>query len=322
MKIFVSRPLPGQAMERLSSRFQVGVGPEDRATTSEELLEGTRDASALVSMLSDRIDAAFLDACPKLRLVANYAVGVNNIDLEAAAARGVWVTNTPGVLTDATADLAFGLLLSIARRIPESEIFLREGRFDGWAPLLFLGADLAGATLGIVGMGRIGQAMARRALGFGMKVVYHSRTPLPPEKEAALSVRGVSLDELIETSDFISLHCPLTPETKHLFDAEAFARMKKTAYLINTARGPVVDEGALVEALESGQIAGAGLDVYEQEPIVHPGLLGRKDVVLAPHTGSATFGTRQKMAEMVCEEVERVLADQEPLRPVNQPKGR
>lgn len=322
MKVFVSRPLPGAAMERLASGFQVGVGPADRATTAEELLEGARDADALVSMLSDRIDEAFLAACPRLKLVANYAVGVNNIDLEAAARRGIWVTNTPGVLTDATADLAFGLLLSVARRIPESEIYLREGRFDGWAPLLFLGADLAGATLGIVGMGRIGQAMARRARGFGMKIVYHSRTPLPAEKEEALAATRVPLDELIRTSDFISLHCPLTPQTTHLFDEKAFAAMKPTAYLINTARGPVVDEAALVAALASGQIAGAGLDVYEEEPIVHPGLLDRKDVVLAPHTGSATFGTRSLMAEMVCEEMERVLVSRvEPLRPVNRPVG-
>lgn len=321
MKVFVSRPLPGAAMDRLAAGFEVGVGPQDRATTREELLAGARDADALVSMLSDRIDAAFFEACPNLKLVANYAVGVNNIDLEEAARRGIWVTNTPGVLTDATADLAFGLLLSIARRIPESELFLREGRFDGWAPLLFLGADLSGATLGIVGMGRIGQAMARRALGFGMKVVYHTRTPLPPELEASYAAKHLPLDELIATSDFISLHCPLTPDTKHLFDADAFRQMKKTAYLINTARGPVVDEAALVEALASGEIAGAGLDVYEEEPVVHPGLLDRKDVVLAPHTGSATFGTRSKMAEMVCEEVERVLSGTGPLRPVNRPKG-
>lgn len=321
MKVFVSRPLPGAAMDRLAAGFEVGVGPQDRATTREELLAGARDADALVSMLSDRIDAAFFEACPNLKLVANYAVGVNNIDLEEAARRGIWVTNTPGVLTDATADLAFGLLLSIARRIPESELFLREGRFDGWAPLLFLGADLSGATLGIVGMGRIGQAMARRALGFGMKVVYHTRTPLPPELEASYAAMHLPLDELIATSDFISLHCPLTPDTKHLFDADAFRQMKETAYLINTARGPVVDEAALVEALASGEIAGAGLDVYEEEPVVHPGLLDRKDVVLAPHTGSATFGTRSKMAEMVCEEVERVLSGTGPLRPVNRPKG-
>lgn len=321
VKVFVSRPLPGAAMDRLAAGFEVGVGPQDRATTREELLAGARDADALVSMLSDRIDAAFFEACPNLKLVANYAVGVNNIDLEEAARRGIWVTNTPGVLTDATADLAFGLLLSIARRIPESELFLREGRFDGWAPLLFLGADLSGATLGIVGMGRIGQAMARRALGFGMKVVYHTRTPLPPELEASYAAKHLPLDELIATSDFISLHCPLTPDTKHLFDADAFRQMKKTAYLINTARGPVVDEAALVEALASGEIAGAGLDVYEEEPVVHPGLLDRKDVVLAPHTGSATFGTRSKMAEMVCEEVERVLSGTGPLRPVNRPKG-
>lgn len=323
MRVFVSRPLPEQAMARLSSNFQIAVGPADRATTPAEVLEGARNADGLVAMLSDRIDAAFLDACPRLKVISNYAVGVNNIDLDAAASRGIWVTNTPGVLTDATADLAFGLLLSVARRIPESERFLREGRFDGWAPLLFLGADLVGATLGIVGMGRIGQAMARRANGFGMKIIYHSRTPLRAEDEARLSATSVPLQELIASSDFISLHCPLTPDTTHLFNAAALAQMKPTAYLINTARGPVVDEAALVEALAADRIAGAGLDVYEEEPKIHHGLMNRADVVLAPHTGSATVGTRRKMAEMVCNEMERVLLHgKEPLLPVNRLQGR
>ena len=242
---------------------------------------------------------------------------MNNIDLAAAAARGVWATNTPGVLTDATADLAFGLLLSAARRIPESERFLREGRFDGWAPLLFLGADDAGATLGIVGMGRIGQAMARRARAFGMEIVYAGRSRRPPEEEQG--ARFVPLDELLATSDFVSLHCPLTPATHHLLDAKALARMKPGAIVINTARGPVVDEAALVEALRDGHLGGAGLDVFEEEPKVHPGLLALDNVVLTPHTGSATRGTRLRMAEMVCEDVERVLAGQPPLHPVNQP---
>lgn len=319
MRIFVSRPLPEQAMERLARRFEVAVGPADRATTAAEVLAGAREADALISMLSDRIDAAFLDACPRLRVVANYAVGVNNIDLRAAAERGVHVTNTPGVLTDATADLAFGLLLSVARRIPESERFLRAGRFDGWAPLLFLGADVAGARLGIVGMGRIGQAMAVRARAFGMEVVYVQRRPLDPARERELGARYVSLEELLSTSDFVSLHCPLTPETHHLIDARALARMKPGAILVNTARGPVVDETALVEALRSGQLGGAGLDVFEEEPKVHPGLLDRDDVVLTPHTGSATRGTRLRMAMMVCEDVERVLDGRPPLHPVNEP---
>lgn len=315
MRIFVSRPLPQAAMDRLASRFDVAVGPADRATSAEELLAGAREADGLVSMLSDRIDAAFLDACPKLRVIANYAVGVNNVDLEAATARGVQVTNTPGVLTDATADLAFGLLLSAARRIPESELFLRAGQFDGWAPLLFLGADLAGATLGIVGMGRIGQAMARRAKAFGMEIVYHSRRPLPPE--LAEGARHLSLDELTERSDFISLHVPLTPETRHLFDEARLSRMKPTALLINTARGPVVDEAALALALREKRIAAAGLDVFEEEPKVHPDLLGLSNVVMTPHTGSATVGTRSRMAQMVCEDVERVLAGSTALRQVN-----
>lgn len=317
MRVFVSRPLPAPAMERLSRRFEIATGPADRATTAEELLAGARDADALVSMLSDRVDAGFLAACPRLRVVANYAVGVNNIDLAAAASRGVWATNTPGVLTDATADLAFGLLLAAARRIPESERFLRAGRFDGWAPLLYLGADVTGARLGIVGLGRIGQAMARRARGFGMEVVYNARAPRPADEEQG--ARFVELDELLGTSDFVSLHCPLTPQTHHLLDAKALARMKRGAILVNTARGPVVDEAALVEALRSGHLAGAGLDVFEEEPAVHPGLLALDNVVLTPHTGSATHGTRLRMAMMVCEDVERVLGGEAPLRPVNRP---
>ncbi len=317
MRVFVSRPLPAQAMERLAARFHVATGPADRATTAGELLAGAREADALVSMLSDRIDDAFLAACPRLRVVSNYAVGVNNIDLAAAAARGVWATNTPGVLTDATADLAFGLLLSAARRIPESEHFLREGRFDGWAPLLFLGADVAGATLGIVGMGRIGQAMAKRARAFGVEIVYNARRRLPPEQEQG--ARHVPLDELLAASDFVSLHCPLTPETHHLIDAAALARMKKGAILINTARGPVVDEAALVQALRSGQLASAGLDVFEEEPAVHAGLLELSNVVMTPHTGSATHGTRLRMAMMVAEDIERVLGGGAPLHPVNRP---
>lgn len=317
MRVFVSRPLPAQAMERLAARFDVATGPADRATTAGELLAGAREADALVSMLSDRIDDAFLAACPRLRVVSNYAVGVNNIDLAAAAARGVWATNTPGVLTVATADLAFGLLLSAARRIPESEHFLREGRFDGWAPLLFLGADLAGATLGIVGMGRIGQAMAKRARAFGMEIVYNARRRLPPDLEQG--ARHVPLDELLAASDFVSLHCPLTPETHHLIDAAALARMKKGAILINTARGPVVDEAALVQALRSGQLASAGLDVFEEEPAVHAGLLELSNLVMTPHTGSATHGTRLRMAMMVAEDIERVLGGGAPLHPVNRP---
>lgn len=319
MRVFVSRPLPEPAMERLRSRFDVVVGPADRSTTPDELRAGVADAHALVAMLSDRIDTALLDAAPSLRLVANYAVGFNNVDVEAAASRGVWVTNTPGVLTDATADLAFGLLLAVARRIPESERWLRAGRFDGWAPLLFLGADLAGARLGIVGMGRIGRAMARRARAFEMEVVYTTRSPLPPEVASSIDARPVPLEELLATSDFVSLHCPLTPQTRHLIDRRALAQMKPGAILINTARGPVVDEAALVEALRTGHLGGAGLDVFEEEPAVHPGLLELENVVLTPHTGSATRGTRLRMAEMVCEEVERVLAGEAPLRPVNRP---
>ena len=251
-------------------------------------------------------------------------MGVNNIDLDAASEpRHLGDQHPRGSHRRHSGPGLWIAALGSEADSGGPERFLREGRFDGWAPLLFLGADLMGATLGIVGMGRIGQAMARRASGFGMKVIYHSRTRLPAEDEASLAATHVPLQELIATSDFISLHCPLTPDTTHLIDAAALSHMKPTAYLINTARGPVVDEAALVEALAAGRIAGAGLDVYEEEPKIDQGLMGREDVVLAPHTGSATVGTRQKMAELVCNAMERVLLDgKEPLQPVNRLQGR
>lgn len=257
-----------------------GAGPIPRA----ELLERVRGCAGLLSMLTDRIDAEVLDAGP-LKVVANHAVGVDNVDLDAARARGVVVCNTPGVLTEATADFTFALLLALARRVVEGDRFLRAGRFLGWGPQMMLGPELQGAVLGVVGAGRIGRAVARRAEAFGMQVLLHSRRA------------GPSLEELLARADVLSLHVPLTPETHHLIDAAALAAMKPTALLINTARGPVVDEAALVEALQAGQLAGAALDVFEREPQVHPGLLELENVVLAPHLGSATRPVRRAMAE-------------------------
>lgn len=277
------------------------------------------DADAVICLLNQPITAPFLDAAPSLRIVANVAVGYENIDVVAAKARGVVVTNTPGVLTEATADHAFALLLAAARRIPEADASIREGAFPSWGlrqPLT--GIDVHGKILGIVGMGRIGAAVARRGHhGFGMSILYHSRS-CKPNLEAELGARNVSFRDLLAQSDFVSIHVPSTTETQHLFNAEAFARMKSTAILVNVARGAVVDEAALVCALEEGLIAGAGLDVFEQEPDVHPGLLTlHEHVVLSPHLASATVETRKAMGDMAVDNVLAVLAGKPPLTPVS-----
>lgn len=252
--------------------------------TRDEIAREAADADGLVSMLFDPIDAELIARLPRLKVIANVAVGVNNVDLAAARGRKIAVCNTPGVLTDATADLTMALVLSLARRLREGERLLRSGAFDGWSPSLLLGAELRGRTLGLFGFGRIGRAVAERAKAFGMEIVTHTRTA--PALDAVLAC------------DVVSLHAPLTPETRHAIDEKALARMKPTAFLINTARGPLVDEAALVRALESRTIAGAALDVFEDEPRVHPGLLGRDDVVLLPHLGSATRETREAMARL------------------------
>ncbi|MEL6342786.1 MAG: D-glycerate dehydrogenase [Myxococcota bacterium] len=252
------------------------------------LLEMVRGCDALISMPTDSIDAEVMDTGP-IQIVAQHAVGYDNIDLDAARTRGVVVTNTPGVLTAATADLTMGLLLALGRRLIEADAYARAGNFPGWRPTLLRGVDLDGAQLGIVGMGRIGRAVAHRAEAFGMSVVHHSRSG------------GIPLDALLETSDVVSLHCPLTPETRHLIDAAALERMKPSALLINTARGPVVDEDALAAALEEGRIAGAALDVFEHEPLIHLSLLELDNVVLAPHIGSATWKTRRRMATLAAQ---------------------
>lgn len=262
--------------------------------------------------MSDRVDDELLRAAgPQLLVVANYAVGYDNIDLDACHRHGVIATNTPGVLTDATADMAFALLLAVARRLREGDEMVRSGRWSGWQPLQLLGAQVAGATLGIVGLGRIGRAVARRARGFGMDVLYHNRRA-DPAAEGELGARYASLVELLERSDFVSLHAPLTPETRHMIGAEELRRMKPSAVLVNTARGAVVDEAALVQALRDGTIAGAGLDVYEEEPVVHPGLAPLHNVLLAPHLGSATLETRTAMALMCSRAVVDVLQGRQP----------
>lgn len=319
MDVFVTQPIPQPGLDLLAREHPgFRINPEERVLGRAQLLEGVRGAAAILALLTDRIDAEVLDAAGgQLRIVANMAVGHDNVDLRAASARGVMVTNTPGVLTDATADLAWALLFAVARRIPESERFLRAGRFRYWGPLLFLGADIAGRTLGVVGAGRIGSAVARRARGFDMKVLYCNRSSRP-QLESELGARKVSLEQLLGEADFVSLHLPLTPETRHILDARALALMKPTAYLVNTGRGPLVDEAALVEALAAGHLAGAALDVFEREPEVHPGLLARDDVVLTPHIGSATTSARARMAVMAAENLIAGLRGERPPNLLNE----
>ncbi|MEM2583839.1 MAG: D-glycerate dehydrogenase, partial [Candidatus Thermoplasmatota archaeon] len=257
---------------------------------------------ALICLLTDKIDAEVMENGKNLKVIANYAVGVDNIDIAEATKRGIFVTNTPGVLTETVADLAFALMMAIARRIVEGDAFMRQKKFKGWAPMLLLGRDIYGKTLGVVGLGRIGKAFAKRAIGFSMNILYYSRHR-DEEFEKETNARFVSLQELLKESDFISLHLPLTKETYHIIGEKELKMMKKTAYLINTSRGKCIDEKALIKALKEGWIAGAALDVYENEPEVSDELLSLNNVVLAPHIGSASYETRSRMAIMVAENV-------------------
>jgi lactate dehydrogenase-like 2-hydroxyacid dehydrogenase len=279
------------------------VNPEDRPLRREDLLGKVRGRHGVITMLNDMVNDELLDAAgSQCRIFANYAVGYNNIDIPAATARGIFISNTPDVLTNATADMAWALLLAATRRIAEGDRIVRSGGFVGWSPLFMLGVEVTGKTLGIVGAGRIGQAVARRASGFDMKILYTANNP-KPDFEKTTGASFVSLDSLLELSDFVSLHVPLTPMTYHLISKREFGIMKETAILINTSRGPVIDEKALAEALRAGQIRGAGLDVYEREPAVEKELLDLDNAVLCPHLGSATFETRQRMGLMAAENI-------------------
>jgi glyoxylate reductase len=296
-RILVTRELPFDALDRLRAEHDVDVWERPEPPPPEALRERAAGKDGLLTMLTERVDEALLDAAPSVRAIANMAVGTDNIDLAAAAARGIAVGNTPGVLTDATADLAFALLLAVARRLPEGAAEVREGRWGPWQPAHGLGADVTGATLGIVGRGRIGDAMARRGEGFGMDVIHSSRSS------------GIPLDELLGRADFVSLHTPLTPETRHLIGEAALRRMKPTAFLINTARGGVVDQAALREALIEGRIAGAGLDVTDPEPLPPDDpLLDAPNLLVVPHIGSATVRTRARMAAMAADNLLAALA--------------
>lgn len=321
-KLVLARDLPfapGFDLRAATPGLDVVTVAQGRAARPDELRAACHDADALITMLSDRVDAEFLAACPQLRVIANYAVGYDNLDLAAAARAGVVLTNTPDVLTEATADIAMALLLGVARRVREGERLLRAGEFHGWRSDMLLGSDLHGKVFGLIGMGRIGAATARRARGFGMRIHYCNRNPVAPELAAELGAQQRTLDELLAEADVLSLHCPLTPATHHLLDAARLAQLKPSAILINTARGPVVDEAALVDALRAGALRGAGLDVYEHEPQVHPGLLDRDDVMLLPHLGSATTETRALMAELALRNCLAVLAGKRPETPIALP---
>lgn len=311
--VVVTRPLIEDGLSELADEHTITVcePPEGAARTEEELIDLAEDADVLLTVLADPVTERVFEACPALQMVAQYAVGIDNIDLEAAEAHDVVVTHTPEVLTDATADMAWALLLAAARRVPTANQYVRDGQFERWETTLLLGTELADKTMGIVGLGRIGAAVARRALGFGMEVIYHNRQEANPTIERQTNAQYVGLDELLATSDVVSLNCPLNEASRHLIDADALKRMKETALLVNTARGAVVDEAALVEALDDGRIAGAGLDVFEQEPNVHPGLLDQERAVLAPHLGSATTEARTKMASMCTAAINAVLNGEE-----------
>jgi glyoxylate reductase len=313
--VFVSGTLPGDSVAELARAHEV-ASAED-GVRSDAFAEVADRVEGIVALLTDRIDEALLARCPKLRVVGNVAVGVDNVDLAACKARGVAVTNTPDVLTEATADLAFGLVLAAARRIAEGDRLVRAGGFTGWTPTFLIGKRVHGAALGVVGLGRIGKAMARRARGFGMHVLYTQRERLPDGLERALGASWLpSLDELLEWSDFVSIHCPLTAHTRHLFSAERLAKMRPGSVLVNTARGPIVDEAALAHALVHGPLGAAGLDVFEDEPRVRPELLALPNVVLAPHIGSADRETREAMAAMAVANVASVLGGGPPLTAV------
>ena len=319
-RIFVTRTPPGEAVSHLrDAGHEVEVWPGDLPPSPEALLAALADADAALTMVTDRIDAPMLAASPRLRVIANMAVGYDNVDPAVAAAAGVWLTNTPGVLAETTADMAFALLMAAARNVVSSDRDTRAGGWRTWSPTAFLGQDIFGATLGIVGLGEIGAAMARRAAGFNMRILYASLNR-KPELEARMGLTYVPLEDLLRQSDFVSLHTPLSPQTTRLMGAPQFALMKRSAILINTARGKVVDQDALVAALRAGGLAGAALDVTDPEPLpLAHALFSLPNVIITPHIASASFTTRSKMAEMAAGNILAALSGREPPNAVNRP---
>ena len=319
-RIAVTGRIPEPGLDLLRAAGQVWAWTTDDVPALDLVHENVAGCDAAVTLLTTKVDDAFLDAAgPQLKVVANVAVGFNNIDVAACARRGVIATNTPGVLTDATADIAMALVLMSTRRLGEGERVIRSGTSWQWGMFYLLGTGMQGRRLGIIGMGAIGVALARRARAFGMTIAYSNRSPVAPALETELDAAYLSLDELLATADVVSVNCPYSPATHHLVDAAALARMKPTAFLVNTARGPIVDEVALAHALSTGIIAGAGLDVFEQEPVVHPGLLACENAVLVPHLGSATVETRTAMATLAARNAVAVLRGEEPLTPIPAP---
>lgn len=317
-RILIARTIFPETIDYLSQYFEVEDNPQDRLWSPSELVERLQGKQGAMTMGAERIDATLLAACPELRICANMFVGYNNFDIPAMTAASVLATNVPDVLTETTADLGFSLLMATARRITESERFVRAGQWTGWRYDLFAGQDIHGSTLGILGMGRIGQAIARRgAHGFGMNVIYHNRSPLPPDLERACGARYVSKEELLRTADHLMLVLPYTPESHHAIGAAELKLMKPTATLINVARGGIVDDAALAAALREQRIAAAGLDVFEGEPQVHPDLLAVPNVVLTPHIGSATLKTRRAMAQLAADNLIGYLLHNKPLTPLN-----
>jgi len=314
--VLVTKPVFPEAMEFLKSQVSIDANLDDRVLSKQELISRLQGKQGAVTLLTDIVDREVLESIPDVRIICNIAVGFNNVDIENASRLGILVTNTPGVLTETTADFAWTLLMAAARRIVEGDAFARSGQWNAWGLQMLLGNDVFAKTIGIVGFGRIGQAVARRAMGFGMKIQYYDSLPVPPEAVPP-GVRAVSLDHLLSTSDFISVHVPLLPETTHLLNDKTFAMMKPNCVVVNTARGPVIDEKALARALKSGKIAAAGLDVFEREPQIEPALLELQNVVLAPHIASASRETRLKMCMMAAENLVAGLKGEHPPNLVN-----
>ena len=318
MKIFVTRKIPGKALEKLKvAGHEVFISEFDRPLTDEELLEKARGVDVLLTLLTDRINGDVIDAVgPQLKVIANYAVGFDNVDVTAATDRGVVVANTPSdEVNESVAEMTWTMILALAKRLVEADEATRRGAYKGWEPDIFLGINLKGKTLGIVGLGRIGSMVAKRALGFEMTVVYNKHKP--DEEAEKLGIKFVQLEELLKVADVVTLHVPLTDETRHMMNAEAFAKMKKGAFLVNTARGPIVDEHALVGAIRSGQIGGAALDGYDNEPNIDPELVAMENVILTPHIASATIEAREKMGKQAVEAILLTLQGQKPDNLVN-----
>lgn len=319
MKIFVSRKFPGTALTRLqSSGHEVVISQFDRPITPSELLDSAKGVDGLLSFLTDKIDGEVLDAIgPQLKVVSNYAVGFDNIVVDDASSRGIVVSNTPcDEVNEAVAEHTWALMLTLARRVTEADESTKRGAYHGWEPGIFLGNSLRGKTLGIVGLGRIGEMVAKRAKGFEMNVLYNKRTP-DEKAEAELGVKFADLDTLLSQSDFVSLHAPLTDETRHMMNADRFGKMKQGSYFVNTARGPMVDEYALVESLRNGKLAGAGLDVFDAEPDINPELIGMENVILTPHIASATYEAREKMGNLAVDAILKCFNNTKPETIVN-----